>query len=60
MKIDIQFIDSNGFIHFEKGKSKKAVLNFCKRLHPNTEIRWSKKSVFISQQYVNRKSLKEV
>ena len=37
MKIEIQFVDSKGFIHFEKGKSKKAVLNFCKHLHPNTE-----------------------
>lgn len=52
MKISVEFIDNKGFIHFETGKSKKAVLELIGKMKEKTEVRWlSKNSVFISQQY---------
>ena len=53
MKIDVTFIDNNGFWHKETGKSKNLILKWVKCLHKDTEIRWQDKaSLFVSQQYV--------
>lgn len=55
MKIDIEFIDNKGFLHFKVGKSKKAVLEFIKKLRGGTAINWlSKNKVHISQQYCKK------
>ena len=54
MKVQIQFIDSKGFIHFATAKSKKAAVKSLKTLQEGTEIRWTgKDSVFVSQQYIS-------
>ncbi len=53
MKIDVQIIDTHGFIHFEQGKSKKLIKRWLALLKEGTEIRWTNhNSVFISQQYI--------
>ncbi len=53
MKISVQIIDTQGFIHFKHGKSKKLIQQWLARLKDGTEIRWtSNDSVFVSQQYI--------
>lgn len=53
MKISVQIIDTKGFIHFERGKSKSLIKQWLARLKEGTEIRWTgKNSVFVSQQYI--------
>lgn len=53
MKIQVQIIDTHGFIHFEQGKSKKLIDQWLSRLKEGTEIRWlNNHSVFVSQQYI--------
>ena len=53
MKIDVQFIDHNGFIHFKTGKNKKLVNQWLNSLKRGTEIQWKNpKQLFVSQQYI--------
>ena len=53
MKIEVQIIDTHGFIHFETGKSKGLVKQWLARLKEGTQISWlNNRSVFVSQQYV--------
>ncbi len=53
MKVHMQLIDTQGFIHFLAAKSKKVAIKSLKTLKEGTEIRWtSPNEVFVSQQYI--------
>ena len=55
MKVEVQIIDTHGFIHFERGKSKELVKQWVARLKEGTEIRWlNRHTLFVSQQYLPR------
>lgn len=55
MKIDVQIIDTHGFIHFERGKSKELIKRWLAQLKEGTEIHWTgNNSVFVSQQYIKQ------
>lgn len=53
MKIEMQFIDSKGFIHFATCNDKRKAVESLKALKEGTEIRWTSPStVIVSQQYL--------
>jgi len=55
MKINVEFIDHQGFWHLEIGKSKKLVIAFFKALRVGSSIIWTAKNrCIISQQYCRR------
>ena len=55
MKIHVELIDTQGFIHFKQGKSKKLVKQWLAQLKEGTQITWrNEASVFVSQQYLPR------
>lgn len=55
MKVNMQFIDQKGFIHFGTAGSKAKAVKSPKTLKEGTEIRWTSPSeVIVSQQYLRR------
>lgn len=53
MKVHMQFIDQNGFIHFGTANSKAKAIKSLKTLKEGTEIHWtSRNEVIVSQQYL--------
>ena len=53
MKVQMQFIDNKGFIHFGTANSKASAIKSLKTLREGTEIHWtSRNEVFVSQQYI--------
>ena len=53
MKIHMQFIDHEGFIHFRSCNGKKKAIKSLKSLKEGTEIHWtSPTEVIVSQQYI--------
>jgi len=52
MKVNIQFVDTKGFIHFQSAEKDK-LIEMLSMLHKDTVVKWlSKNEIFISQQYV--------
>jgi hypothetical protein len=52
----MQFIDTQGMIHFGTADNKAKAVKSLKTLKEGTEIRWlGKNEVFVSQQYLSRK-----
>ena len=55
MKVNMQFIDQKGFIHFGTYDSKAKAVKSLETLKEGTEIRWTSPSeVIVSQQYIRR------
>ncbi len=53
MKVHMQLIDRQGFIHFGVAKSKAAAVKSLATLKRGTEITWTDRNhVFVSQQYL--------
>lgn len=45
VKVNMQFIDNKGFIHFATAKSKKRAVESLKTLREGTEIRWASPTI---------------
>lgn len=59
MKIDVELIDSKGFWHRKTANSKSLLLKWLESLPEGAETRWkSKKSVFVSLQYLQKEGVK--
>ncbi|GAH38402.1 unnamed protein product [marine sediment metagenome] len=57
MIIDVEFIDSKGFLSLIMFPSKSESLRWLEALKKGTDIKWrSKNSVFVSQQYLRKEN----